>query len=224
MLFEPPCAACGRVLDRPLGGAVCDACWTAARSLAHPDGLDRRLEGVDALASAGLYEGRLRDIIHALKYDGRRSIAPQLGAFMREAGAAVLAGADAVVPVPLHWRRERARGFNQAAELARQLGLPVWPLLCRRASTAPQVDLPADQRRRNVAEAFALAKPVRNRRVEDGGSPDRHRLRCAGLTLVLVDDVMTTGATLEACARVLKRAGARQVRALTAARVASGPR
>lgn len=212
------------MLERPLDGAVCDACWAAARPLASLHGLDGRVEAIDAFASVGFYEGRLRDIIHALKYDGRRSIAPRLGAFMREAGAEVLAGADGVVPVPLHWRREHARGFNQADDLARELGLPVWRLLRRRSFTVPQVDLPADRRRRNVVDAFELAKNRPGIFFDPPVPKNIPGLLFAGLVLVLVDDVMTTGATLEACARVLKQAGAREVRALTAARVASGLR
>lgn len=191
------------------------------------------------MAAVGTYEGRLRDIIHALKYDGRRSIAPRLGALMRQAGAAVLDGADAVVPVPLHRRRERQRGFNQADDLARALGLPVHRLLRRVAFTVPQVDLPAEERRRNVRHAFALRSRRRSRSgwlppvVRDlfpalwvaQGRPERSRgASPACRILVLVDDVSTTGATLEACARVLMEAGAREVRAVTAARVATARR
>jgi ComF family protein len=153
----------------------------------------------------GPYEGRLREIVHALKYDSRRSIAPRLASMMRAAGADALEGADCVVPVPLHPRRQRARGFNQADDLARGLGLPVVALLRRTKATPPQVDLPASERVRNVADAFACTH---------GKGPFG--------VVVLVDDVSTTGATLEACARVLKAAGAREVRALTAARVVTG--
>ena len=206
------------MLACPLDGAVCDACWASLAALPQlaavpaPGGLAR-------LASVGAYEGRLRDIIHALKYDGRRSIAPRLGALMRQAGAPVLDGVDAVVPVPLHRRRERQRGFNQADDLAQALGLPVLRALRRVTFTVPQVDLPADERRRNVRDAFALASrrwwlPVPGSRLP---AP-------AGLVLVLIDDVATTGATLEACATVLMGAGAREVRALTAARVATARR
>lgn len=162
---------------------------------------------VDDAAAIGEYEGSLRDIIHALKYEGRRSIAPPLGALMRSVGADLLRGADVVVPVPLHPRRERSRGFNQADDLARTLGVPVRPLLRRTRYTTSQIELPKDERRRNVRDAFALAdKPL-----------------CPHV-VVLVDDVSTTGATLDSCASVLKAAGAKEVRALTAARVASARR
>jgi ComF family protein len=204
-LLAPPCAVCGRVLDRPLDGAVCDACWTAIAVSAPPfrgNGLVQRA------AAIGDYTGVLRDIIHVLKYDGRRTSAPRLAALMVQHGGDVLAGADAVVPVPLHSRRQRERGFNQADDLARLLGLPVARVLRRTRMTAPQVDLPAEARHRNVKGAFELAGQV----------------KLDGLVLVLVDDVTTTGATLEACARVLKRAGTKEIRALTAARVSSALR
>jgi ComF family protein len=226
-LFEPPCAACGATLVRPLDGAVCELCWFGIHRITPPlcdrcgDPLPSSLasfatgqrcrqcrqseQAVTRSRAVGPYEGRLREIVHALKYDARRSIAPRLASMMRAAGADALDSADCVVPVPLHPRRERARGFNQADDLARGLGLPVVPLLRRIKATPPQVDLPASERARNVRDAFQLARPI---------DP--------GLVVVLVDDVATTGATLESCASVLKRAGATSVRALTAARVVSG--
>jgi ComF family protein len=142
--------------------------------------------------------------VHALKYDRRPTLARHLALRMRIAGAAVLEGADLAVAVPLHRSRERARGFNQARELARHLGLPVAAALVRTRRTPPQADLPAARRHANVRGAFAC-KP---------GVP------VTGRTIVLVDDVSTTGATLNACARVLLDAGAAEVRALTAARAA----
>jgi ComF family protein len=220
-LFAPPCAVCARVLDRPLDGAVCADCWSAV-SFSHPVRGDALIARAGAL---GEYEGALREIIHALKYDGRRSIAPRLAQLMARHGETVLAGADAVVPVPLHPRRQRERGFNQADDLARGLGAPVVRVLRRTRMTAPQVDLPAPARDRNVRDAFALGGSpgaglgalVRKRRPSD-------RPELAGKVLVLVDDVTTTGATLEACARVLREAGTKEIRALTAARVASARR
>ena len=151
------------------------------------------------------YDGRMKEIIHALKYERRRSISPRLGALMREHGAELLRDADVAVPVPLHPRREYQRGFNQADDLARHLGLPVAPLLKRVAFTQSQIELPKEQRHQNVKHAFALAA---------AGS----RLPVP-VVVVLVDDVSTTGSTLEACAKVLLAAGVKEVRALTAARV-----
>jgi ComF family protein len=155
----------------------------------------------------GPYEGSLRAIVHALKYGRRRSIARELGGRMRDGGEEVLAGATAVVPVPLHWRRHRRRGFNQAADLAAALGIPIVHALKRVRATSSQTGLAASRRRANVRGAFAV----------------RRRTDVRGLSIVLVDDVATTGATLEGCARALLAAGASEVRALTAARVVPGP-
>jgi ComF family protein len=164
---------------------------------------------IDRARAIGDYDGALRAILHSFKYDGRRSVAVQLAGLMRHRGAEVLSGAACVVPVPLHASRHRHRGFNQAADLACRLGLPVVHALSRIRATPTQTDLPAAQRHRNVRGAFALARQGQGVR---------------GSIVVLVDDVSTTGATLQACARVLKEAGATEVRALTAARVVTKPR
>ena len=125
-------------------------------------------------------------------------------------GATVLEGADLAVPVPLHSRRRRARGYNQAADLAAHLPLPSVGALRRTRYTPSQTGLPAGRRHRNVRGAFA---PARRGPFVDPAA------RVRGQVVVLVDDVSTTGATLEACARVLGDMGAREVRALTVARV-----
>ncbi len=136
---------------------------------------------------------------------------------MRERGPDVLEGADFVVPVPLHWWRHHARGFNQAEDLAAGLGPPVVNALRRVRATAPQFGLNASRRLRNVHGAFAPPRRgLRRRR--------RHDPRVRGACVVLIDDVCTTGATLEACALALKAGGVREVRALTAARALSMPR
>ena len=132
-----------------------------------------------------------------------------MGALLEHAGAGLLAGADAVVPVPLHPWRHLRRGFNQADELAQALGRPVWRPLRRRTLGVPQATLSGDQRRDNVKSAYCMS-----------------RLRAGALTrrpkyVVLVDDVMTTGATLDACSRVLREAGVEWIGALTLARVAT---
>ena len=183
---------------------MCDDCWTHLR-LAPPLIDQLRGEGVDWSCAVDRYEGRMKEVIHALKYERRRSIAPPLGALMRATGARVLKDADLVVPVPLHPRREYQRGFNQAEDLALRLGPPVVRLLARLKNTRSQIELPADERHQNVENAFGY-------RPSATGVPQ---------VVVLVDDVSTTGATLDACARVLKGAGVKEVRALTAARVVS---
>jgi ComF family protein len=161
------------------------------------------------MRTVGEYDGALRSIVHALKYDGRRSLARRLGALMRERGAELLDGAACAIPVPLHASRRRHRGFNQAADLAAHVGLPVVAAIKRVRATATQAGLPAAQRHRNVRDAFAITAAGR---------------ALAGTIVVVVDDVSTTGATLDSCARVLKEAGVREVRALTAARVVTARR
>lgn len=154
----------------------------------------------------GLYEGALRDLVHLLKYQQMKPLARRLGEMLN---AALPEGRsyDAVVPVPLHWRRRWTRGFNQcallAAEVGRRRAIPVVEPVRRIRPTSSQTGLTDDQRRRNVASAFRVmnGKPVDGRRI------------------VLVDDVMTTGATASACAMALRRAGARSVTLLTLARV-----
>lgn len=233
VLLAPACASCDGALDLPLDGPVCATCWQQVPRLTPPwcvrcgDALPsanagpwcvrcrRRPSAMTIARSAGRYDDSLRRIIHAFKYGKRRVLAPKLAALMREAGADLLAGADAVVPVPLHPWRAMRRGFNQADDLARGLGMPVWRVLRRCRHGPPQAGLPAAQRHANVRAAYALSLspswPAAGRRV-------RNRV------VVLVDDVMTTGATLEACARVLADAGVRSVGALTAARaVAARP-
>jgi ComF family protein len=212
----------------PVGSVVCDACWNGIRLLRPPfcgvcgdplpswrpvdpshrcDGCRVRRPHIAAGRAIGDYDGSLRAIVHALKYHGRRSIAGPLGALLRQHGGAILNGADLVVPVPLHWLRQWRRGFNQAHDLALGLGLPVSMVLARTRRTRSQTGLSAQARTANVRHAFVIRR--------------HHAIH--NLSIVLVDDVSTTGATVEACARVLREGGAREVRTLTAARVATEP-
>ena len=163
---------------------------------------------ITAARAGGNFDGPLRDIIHAFKYDGRRSLAAPLAHLIRSAGSDVLDGADIVVPIPLHPVRLLSRGFNQASDLAKHLPLPALRALWRAHRTPSQSGSSGAQRRRNVRNAF-IVSPLMSRTVRE------QRLR--GKTVVLVDDVRTTGATLNACATALLDAGVREVRALTAA-------
>src|SRR6185503_2063530 len=183
VVLAPSCAVCEQSLVRPTGGPVCDPCWRSILPLTPPlcdrcgDPLPtwralsvplarcprcrrgRRL--VDRARAIGAYDGALRSIVHALKYEGRRSLARPLGALMRHRGADVLGGAACAIPVPLHPSRTRQRGFNQAADLARQLDLPVVAALRRVRATATQTGLPAAQRHRNVRHAFDVTRAAR---------------------------------------------------------------
>ena len=163
------------------------------------------LNGFDQVYSFGAYEGVLRKLIHVFKFEGVRTLQRPLGAFLAQALPRE-SSFDAVVPMPLHWRRRWQRGFNQsdllAREIARKWSVPVCALVRRRRATAPQAGLTSAQRRKNVEGAFEVK--------------DAARLK--GMRLLLVDDVLTTGATASACARALKRAGAAQVTFLALAR------
>lgn len=158
--------------------------------------------------SLGPYEGALRLAVHRLKFRGQQQYGRALGQLLyRSVGADWWAAVDALVPVPLHPERLQQRGFNQAEviadQLSLQMGRPVQRLLQRTLATNPQIGLSQRQRQQNVQGAFALA-PGQHRKV---------RARC----LLLVDDVLTTGSTVDACVRVLLQSGAREVRVATLA-------
>ncbi len=229
VVWAPRCAACNDPLDAPTRGVVCRSCWRRIPAIASPTcdycgaagataadtgaGLrcaDCRNTGGPPTArrAAGVHAGTLRAIIHAFKYDGRRSLARPLAQRMRDAGGDWLHGADVAVPVPLHALRRWRRGFNQAADLAAHLGIPVVHALRRTRHTGRQVELSRAARLEALGGAFALARR---------GSRHAAAAAIRGRSVVLVDDVITTGATVEACAGVLRNAGARQVRALSAA-------
>ena len=229
VVWAPRCAACNDPLDAPTRGVVCRSCWRRIPAIASPTcdycgaagataadtgaGLrcaDCRNPGGPPTArrAAGVHAGTLRAIIHAFKYDGRRSLARPLAQRMRDAGGDWLHGADVAVPVPLHALRRWRRGFNQAADLAAHLGIPVVHALRRTRHTGRQVELSRAARLEALGGAFALARR---------GSRHAAAAAIRGRSVVLVDDVITTGATVEACAGVLRNAGARQVWALSAA-------
>ena len=184
-----PHARCTRCALPLTSGTVCGAC------LDHPP-------EYDSVAASYAYAFPVDALIHAFKYGGTLSIAPVLAATIGSASATAV---DALIPMPLAAGRLRERGFNQAQELARlagrRLGLPVFAHACRKvADTAPQAALPWKERARNVRGAFVCDADL------------------TGFRVAVVDDVMTTGATLNELARNLKRAGAAQVSGWVVAR------
>jgi ComF family protein len=150
-------------------------------------------------------------VVRGLKFGRLDYLGRHLAASLAEALGDRLTGCDRVVPVPLHWRRRLARGYNQAERIARplaaHLGLPYIPALARRRATPPQSLLGRDQRLANLRRAFRIPRPERVR----------------GFHILLVDDVATTGATLDAAAAALKTAGAVRVTALVAGRTPLEP-
>jgi ComF family protein len=227
IVLPPRCLGCGALVGDP--GAVCPACWSGIDFIAPPMcrccGLPFDYdEGPDAICgdcarrpplygrarSAMVYNDASRRLVLAFKHSDRTDAAPAWGQWLSRAGAELLAEAEIIVPVPLHRRRLIARRYNQAALMAQALGrhadLPVAVDALRRIRATPsQGRMNRSQRERNVAGAFA----VRESRMKD----------VRGARILLVDDVMTTGATLTACIRPLLRAGVRNIDILTLARV-----
>jgi ComF family protein len=166
------------------------------------------MRGFDKAYSFGFYDGPLRKLIHLFKYSGMKPLAKRLaGLLCRALPDDGDESFDAVVPMPLHWRRRWKRGFNQSEILARLVAKQhQWSLINavkRVRATAVQAGLTNAKRRKNVAGAFRVSR----------------KSLVAGKRILLIDDVMTTGSTAAACASALKRAGAKSVTLLTLARV-----
>jgi len=222
MLFPPQSLDGG---PRPLAGGFSAGAWSRIRFLDGPvcDGCGQPFEfdpgarcaaclkkprAFDAARAACLYDETSRDPILKLKHADRLDLAPMFARWISRSARALIEEADAIAPVPLHPLRLLSRRYNQAAEIARPLaamtGTPYLPdALVRRRATATQGGKSGSGRKRNVAGAFEVADP---RRVE-------------GLRILLIDDVLTTGATAEGCARALKAAGAARVDLAVVARV-----
>ena len=230
--LPPLCPSCREPLGD--GAGLCAACWSKL-SLIEPPYCTRLgipfvydpgpgLLSMEAMANppaydraraAVRYDEVARKLVLSFKYADRLDLAPMMGAWMARAGRELLADADALMPVPLHWRRLWARRFNQASALAGTVsniaGVPVLhDVLKRMRATPQQVGLSRPERANNVQGAF---------RVSDG-----HKAQIAGRRVVLVDDVLTSGATVDTCARALLRAGASGVDVLVFARVVASLR
>jgi len=230
MALPPLCAGCREPLGH--GDGLCAACWSKLSFIAPPfcprlgipfvydpgPGL-LSMEAIaappayDRARAAVRYDDVASELVHALKYGDRLDLAPMMGRWMARAGHELLADADALVPVPLHWRRQWMRRQNQSAALAAaivrdtgfaRLGV-VSGALRRVRATRQQVGLSKTERAGNVQGAFRV-------------DPQR-RADIAGRRLILVDDVLTSGATVDACAKALRRAGAAHVDVLVFARV-----
>ena len=220
------CASCREpVVD----AGLCAACWAKLSFIAPPYcerlGIPFTYDpgpgilSMEAIAdppayhrarAAVRYDEVARTLVHAFKYGDRLDLAPTMGGWMATAGRTLLSEADALVPVPLHWRRQWARRFNQSALLAEIIAkasaVPVrYRALKRVKATPQQVGLSQSARAQNVQGAFRV--------------PDEGKAEVAGRKLLLVDDVLTSGATVDACARALLRAGAASVDVLAFARV-----
>jgi len=224
--LPPLCPSCR---DLVTDSGLCPACWSklafiappycprlgipfaydpgpgilSMQAIAHPPAYQRARAAVR-------YDDVARALVHAFKYGDRMDLAPMIGRWMARAGHELLGDADALVPVPLHWRRLWTRRFNQSAALAEQIsresGIAVAHAALKRVkATAQQVGLSRKDRATNVQGAF---------RVAPAAKPE-----VTGRRLIVIDDVLTSGATADACARALLRAGAAQVDVLVFARV-----
>src|SRR2546421_4807413 len=229
--LPPLCAACREAVG---SSGLCAACWSKLSFIAPPYcerlGIPFPYDpgpgvlSMEAIAdppayqrarAAVRYDDVARSLVHALKYGDRLDLAPTMGRWMARAGRELLADADALIPVPLHWRRLWTRRFNQSALLAKAIGQEngiavVDGVLKRVKATAQQVGLSQAERAQNVQGAFRV--------------PTECKAEVTGRRLILIDDVLTSGATSDACARALLRAGARSVDLLVFARVVDAVR
>ena len=209
----PLCPSCAEQLMQVTGGSFCPRCGMQVSSWAVIEGacpqcLGRELR-FERLLCCGIYDGPLRQMIVALK-KGQSELAPFLGHLMQAVcmGAVLEQHCDVLVPVPLHWTRQWWRGYNQTQLLAKEVGFPIYPVLKRVRRTPIQPGMTTwAARKRNVKGAFALKVGKDNLK---------------GLKVCLVDDVKTSGATLDECARILRQAGVASVWALVLAVAGSG--
>jgi ComF family protein len=228
MIYPPRCLACTEPTEAPHG--LCPACWRDTHFIAGAacakcgaplmgdaaagdtcDGCRRHPPAWDRGAAAVVYEGAGRRVVLALKHGDRLDTVRPLATWMAAAGGALITDADVIAPTPLHWRRLVRRRYNQSAELAKRLGRiagkPVAvDLLTRTRATIPQEGMDRVARAANQAGAFAVT-PRRLKGLD-------------GRAVLLIDDVLTSGATLSACADCLRGAGAVRVDVLALARVA----
>jgi ComF family protein len=230
LLLPALCPAC----QKPTGGdiALCVACWNELRFIEEPfckrlaipfdyettDDEEQVSEEVklsppvfNEARAALLFTETSRRLIHGLKYQDRQELVPLLSLWMARAGRDVIEKADMLIPVPMHRLRFFTRRFNQSAELARALGKRTGKyyepnLLIRVKKTKPQVGLTHYERAHNLDNAFKVMKP--------------HEI--ADKNILLIDDVITTGSTLNICAQTLYDAGAREVNVLAPVRVLAG--
>jgi ComF family protein len=171
------------------------------------DDCRRRFRPFDRCRSAGIYDAALREAIHRVKFEGEKPLGRSLGRWLARSLSSETAEVDMIAPVPLHPRRIRERGYNQSELLSEALaaasGVPHAPrLLTKTTPTRSQATLGRHDRRKNLRGTFALSRGA----------------AAAKMRILLVDDIYTTGCTVEECARVLRRAGARGVRVVTLAR------
>jgi len=226
LVLPPTCLSCRKPVQ---ARGLCSACWTGMGFITRPycerlgtpfvsdeggallsPAANADPPAYDRARAVARYGDVARELVHVLKYGDRLDLARPLGRWMASAGAELLSDADALVPVPLHWTRLLQRRFNQSALLAqairKQARVTVADhILVRSRATRPQYGLARSERARNVQGAFEVEKAART--------------GVKGQKLVLIDDVLTSGATVDACARALRRAGASRVDVLVLARV-----